>query len=155
MREKHHDLRSMSGNGHRYSSLGDSSSQFRNRFRFVPILLYGIEALQLSISDIKNFTFAYNSIFYKLFHCSDPLVIRTCEFHCAFWPFQAHYDYMRYSFLLSLFKANVFTEKNAFYQSDFRDFVHISSKYSLCNDDSSDCIKCKILNSIELSLVRA
>ena len=122
------------------------------RAKCIPILTYGIEAMQLSNSDIKNFSFAYNNIFYKLFHCNDPMVIKTCQFYCVFWPFQAFYDYLRYSFLLSLFQTNVLTENNRFYQSDFNDFVYIATKYGLSFKDSIACIKSKIWNSIEMSL---
>src|SRR6267154_1320043 len=45
------------------------------RAKCFPILTYGIEAIHLSVSDTKKFSFAYNNIFYKLFKSNDANVI--------------------------------------------------------------------------------
>jgi len=122
------------------------------RSRCIPILSYGIESLSLTNSDISTFSFAYNCIFFKLFHCKDPGVILNCQFYCSVLPFQALYDYLRYNFLLSVFGYNLFSVNNPFYEDDYKDFAAIAAKYHFSAIDSRCNIKHKIWSFIESSL---
>ena len=116
------------------------------------VLTYGIEAIHLSPSDVRNFSFAYNSAFCKLFKSNDHNVIAQCQFFCRVWPFYALYDYLRFSFLFSQFNNNFVSECNLFYHLDYTDMIVIANKYGFQMNDSYSTFKAKIWRFIECSL---
>ena len=46
----------------------------------MPVLVYGLEALNLSKSDRNAIDFVFSSIFFKIFSVKEPTVIRQCQF---------------------------------------------------------------------------
>lgn len=51
-----------------------------------PILLYGLESLRLSKTDVNLLTFPYNSVYMKLFATFDKSIINLCQFYCGELP---------------------------------------------------------------------
>ena len=70
-----------------------------------PILTYGLEAINLTKSQIANLCFVFNTIFVKLFSTFDKSVIQQCQFYTGFLPLNYKLDMMRINFLIAL-RAN-------------------------------------------------
>ena len=99
------------------------------------------------------YIYACNNIFYKLFKSNDANVIGQCQYFCYIWPFYALYDYLRFSFLLSLFKKNLISENNPVNRIDFNDMIQIASKYNFNFTDTPFKLKDKIWKFIEQSIL--
>jgi len=110
----------------------------------VPHLLYGISATTLSSKDIKSFSYAYNSVFAKIFHTYDNAIILNCQYFTGSLPFNYLYDYHRYNFLNKLFNTNSIKAKSEIGVFDMADFHALQLKYQLGIDDSKNKVKNKI-----------
>jgi hypothetical protein len=120
-----------------------------------PILSYGIQAFHLTKSDTRNFSYAYNNIFCKMFKSNDASVIALCQYYCHIWPFSALYDFLRFSFLSSLFKSGRLNLIGSLARADYNDMLFIANKYNIEYVDSPTTIKFKIWKYIEHSLLTA
>ena len=67
-----------------------------------PILLYGIEALNVSSSVYNVLEAAYTAAFFKIFKTYDKQVVRQCQFFCGCLPLCDIIDKRRLSFLLKM-----------------------------------------------------
>ena len=110
----------------------------------VPHLLYGISATTLSTKELKSFSYAYNSIFAKIFHSCDNTVILNCQYFSNSLPFHYLYDYHRYNFLNRLYNTNGINSKSEIDEFDMHDFRSLQLKYQLRSDDSKNQGKNKI-----------
>jgi hypothetical protein len=115
----------------------------------VPNLLYGISATTLSAKDIKSFSFAYNSIFAKIFHSYDNTVILNCQYFTGSLPFNYLYDYHRYNFLNKLFNTNCINANSEIDLFDMADLQNLQLKYQLRTEDSKNQVKNKIWKYFE------
>ena len=94
------------------------------RSHAVTVLLYGTVATTLQNSDLKIFDNAYDSIFGKVFHCNDKIVIKQCQYYSGYWPLHLLYDYNRYTFLYKLIMSN---SLNKGLELDFLDCIYFES----------------------------
>jgi len=78
----------------------------------VPILLYGLEAVNLTKAQCSNINFVYNSIFAKIFHSFDKNIIMQCQFYSGYLPASYLLDRRRFKFLAEL--QNVEYSQNKF-----------------------------------------
>ena len=62
------------------------------------ILLYGLEALNLTISLRNTIDFVYNSVFVKLFNTKDSSVIKQCQYYTENFPATCILDMKKLSF---------------------------------------------------------
>src|SRR6476469_1439196 len=63
----------------------------------VPNLIYGISAATLTTQEIKSLSYAYNSVFTKMFNTFDKNVIYCCQFYSGYLCFNMLYDLHRYT----------------------------------------------------------
>ena len=115
----------------------------------VPHLLYGISATTLSSKDIKSFSYAYNSVFAKMFHSYDSNVLINCQYFSGSLPFNYLYDYHRYNFLSKLYNTNGIKDKSEIDVFDIADFQALQLKYQLQTTDSKKHVKYKIWSYFE------
>jgi len=115
----------------------------------VPHLLYGISASTLSSKDIKSFSYAYNSVFSKIFSSYDNTVILQCQYFTGSLPFNYLYDYHRYNFLNKLFNTSGISVKTEIDVFDITDYRALQLKYSLRTEDSKYKVKIKIWRYFE------
>ena len=116
----------------------------------VPHLLYGVSATTLSSNDLKSFSYAYNSVFAKIFRSCDNSVILNCQYYSGSLPFNYLYDYHRYNFLKKLFNTNSIKAKSEIDMFDMADFQALQLKYQMRKDDSKDQVKDKIWRHFEI-----
>ena len=90
----------------------------------VSVLLYGTVATTLQNSDLKIFDNAYDSIFGKVFHCNDKIVIKQCQYYSGYWPLHLLHDYNRYNFFNKLIMSN---SLNKGLELDFLDCIDFES----------------------------
>ena len=107
----------------------------------VPHLLYGISATTLSSKDMKSFSYAYNSVFAKIFHSYDNTVILNCQYFSGSLPFNYLYDYHRYNFLNKLYCTKSISDKSEIDTFDIDDFLALQLKYKLKTNDSKHQVK--------------
>ena len=115
----------------------------------VPHLLYGISASTLSPKDIRSFSYAYNSIFSKIFHSHDKAVILNCQYFTGSLPFNYLYDYHRYNFLNKLLSESIISINSEIDEFDMSDFYALQLKYNLRTDNSKNQVKTKIWKYFE------
>ena len=65
-----------------------------------PILMYGLEAMKLSNSQINRLLYAYNSVFYKLFRTFNANIIAQTQLNSGYLNFGSLHDLRTVSFLL-------------------------------------------------------
>ena len=69
------------------------------RTKYVPILLYGLEALRLNKSQLASLDFVVNRFFMKLFKTTDMQVVIMCREHYDFVLPSLQLDRRRRSFV--------------------------------------------------------
>ena len=76
---------------------------------WVPVLLYGMECFNFSLSMYNTLESAFSNAFYKIFNSSDKNVIRQCQFFCHVLPLSDTIDIRRMNFLHGMITSdNVF-----------------------------------------------
>jgi len=118
----------------------------------LPCLTYGLSSNFLSVAEKKHFSYVYNSIFVKLFHVKDVSSIEQCQYFCNFWPFQAMYEYSRYTLLCKQLSCQVSPLYNDFDYPDSVEMLEIEVKYSFKRSDSKFALKAKVWKSLEQTL---
>ena len=113
----------------------------------LPLLLYGISAATLSKSDMSSLSFAYNSIFVKLFNIKESETIRQCQFYSGYLTFNCLYDYYRLGFINNLLKTNKIKCDNSIDLPDIFEYERLGIQYGICNTDSISIMKNKIWKS--------
>ena len=116
----------------------------------VPNLLYGISATRLSAKDIKSFSFAYNSVFAKIFHSYDNTIILNCQYFTGSLPFNYLYDYHRYNFLNKLFNTNSINANSEIDIFDMTDLQALQLKYHLRTEDTKNQTKIRYGNILKV-----
>lgn len=119
----------------------------------IPHLLYGISASALSSKDIKSLSYAYNSMFAKIFHCYDSKVILNCQYFSSSLPFNYLYDYHRYNFFNKLLKADLINLESEVDENDIADYNYLQLKYSLNSVDSKYKVKDNMWNHFHNSFM--
>ena len=112
-------------------------------------LLYGIAATSLNESEVKSFSFAFNSMFAKIFSKYDIKIIAYCQFYSAYLTFKLLYDLHRYLFLAKQLSLKRMNSRLEIDQYDYRDYIRLQVKYNLTVTDSSREVKRKIWNVFE------
>ena len=69
-----------------------------------PVLLYGLEALNMSAASSNAIDFAYNSVFCKVFNVKESITISVCQYHSGFLPASCLLDLRRLKFFNGLLK---------------------------------------------------
>ena len=95
----------------------------------VPHLTYGLNTVKLCKTEIDNLSFAYNSVFFKLFKTNDVNVINNCQFYSGYLSFSILYDYHRLQFLQKLFDTKFVTERSSVDLHDYLDLNALRVKY--------------------------
>ena len=65
----------------------------------MPILLYGLESIELNKSMIQSIENAYSQVFSKIFHSFDRNVIRQCKFYMGQLTAELKINYRKLNFL--------------------------------------------------------
>ena len=110
----------------------------------VPILTYGLCAVSILPSDANKLSFAYNSIFCKLFKCNHVQTINYCQYFCNYWQLDNVMDYNRFCFLRKLFQRNQLSLIMSIDKVDYDDLMALALKYDFLLSDSNFIIKRKI-----------
>jgi len=109
-----------------------------------PMLTYGICANSLTAIDVNKLSFAYNSVFCKLFNTHCVQTIQYCQYFCGHWKFEFHLDFQRYCFLRKLYLSDKLRPNLQLNKCDLNDMMLIAEKYGLSILDSAGLIKFKI-----------
>ncbi len=110
----------------------------------VPILNYGLVAIQLSKVELNSFSFAFDNIFHKLFKTNNKKTLFLCQYYSNVLPFNILYDLSRFNFLSPLFSAGYPRPADCLALADWRDWTAIANKYNFLVSDSSKILKYKI-----------
>ena len=119
----------------------------------VPNLIYGISAATLTTQEIKSLSYAYNSVFTKMFNTFDKNVIYCCQFYSGYLCFNMLYDLHRYMFLRNLLRKTFIDKCSEIDKFDYRDYVALQNKYDFKDSDSEAKIKFKVWNVFALVLM--
>ena len=117
-----------------------------------PIIMYGLAAIPLTITEKSQLSFAYNSLFAKLFRIKEVSTIEQCQFFSGFWPFHSVYEFQRYSFLRQSFGNTGYCGSDSPDYPDYLDLISIASKYQFNFDDSKAYLKFKMWKYLESSI---
>jgi len=72
----------------------------------IPVLLYGLEALDMNAASIKTIDIVYNGVFVKLFNITDTTCIRHCQHATMCLPTSYRLDLRTLNFFMALKAAN-------------------------------------------------
>lgn len=75
----------------------------------VPVLLYGLECVELNNSLLRSIENAYSQVFSKLFHTFDRSVIKQCQFYMGYLPAELKIANRKMNFLSKISLTNNFT----------------------------------------------
>ena len=114
-----------------------------------PILMYGLAAVSTKPNELGKLSFAYNSIFCKLFNVKTKSEIKFCQYFCNYWEFPHLQNYYRFCFLKKLFVMGQLSSTCLMDAPDLNELYSLSKHYNLHYTDSSFSAKKKIWKYIE------
>ena len=117
----------------------------------VPILAYGIEALNVSRSMYNVLEAAYSAAFSKIFSTFDKEIIKQCQFYCEVLTFSDIIDLRRLNFLKGLKSANNSSINLLYYSQAKKELESLLVKHKLSFNESRKW-KCNMLNNFASSL---
>ena len=75
----------------------------------VPILIYGLECVELNNNLLHSIENAYSQVFSKLFHTFDKSVIKQCQFYMGYLSAELKIANRKMNFLSKISLTNNFT----------------------------------------------
>lgn len=75
----------------------------------LPLLLYATESMDLTSSEKLQLNWPYSKLFVKLFHVTDPIVIKQCQYYMYCLPISDLINLRTLNFLSGLNSCNNFT----------------------------------------------
>jgi hypothetical protein len=109
-----------------------------------PILLYGLEALKLSKTDLNALSHPYNSVYMKLFNSFDKNVITKCQFYCGDLPFEHYLHFRTLNFYTRLNELEFSPANLLFKWTGSPEFHAIAIKYNVVLGDQPYQIREKV-----------
>ena len=111
----------------------------------IPILMYGLEAMQLTKTQCNRLRYAYNSVFYKLFHSFNDGIIMQTQYYTSFLNLECQIDLRTINFLNKLRTYNVlYPAAHLFYVCGSHEWTDIATKYHINYDDTATQCRSKI-----------
>jgi len=111
-----------------------------------PILLYGVESLRLTKTDVGTLSHPYNSAYMKLFQSFNKQVITMCQFYCGELPLEQLIHIRTMNFYLKLNTFDFSPASLLFQWFGKQDYDAIAFKYNILPTDHCFQIKEKITN---------
>ena len=72
----------------------------------MPILLYGLECVDLPKSTLRSIENAYNQVYSKLFYTYDNLILKQCKFYMGYLPMELKIANRKLNFLSKISSAS-------------------------------------------------
>jgi hypothetical protein len=121
----------------------------------VPILLYGLDCIELSSSLVQSLENAYSQLYSKLFHSFDKNLIRDCQFYSGQLPVELKIANRRFNFLKKInLKDNTYCK---YFDLRYNELSLLINKYCSASDGSNINIeqdRYRVLNMNWKSLLR-
>jgi len=108
-----------------------------------------MSAVSVTNKELARFSFAYNTIIWKLFGIKCKNDVQFVQYYCNFLDFSHLFNYHRYWFLNKLFARGLLTSRNRIDEADMNELLHLSATYNLLLTDSRFILKRKIWNLVE------
>ena len=118
----------------------------------LPILMYGMAAVSVTSSELNKLTFAYNSIFCKLFSIKITADIKFCQYYCNYWEFSHMRNFYRFCFLNKLFMNGQLKSISKIDEWDLVELNSLTKLYNLEHYDSKYIVKTKIWKFVESNM---
>jgi len=116
-----------------------------------PILLYGLEALKLTKSDVNALSLPFNSVYMKLFQSFNKTVIRQCQFYCGDLPLEHLLNLRTFNFYEKLRISEFSSAGLLFKWLGKAEYDGITSLYILELGDSVFRVKSKIWDTFSMN----
>ena len=108
--------------------------------------MYGISAATLSDSALQSLSYAYDSVFAKIFKVTNTQIIRFCQYYSGQLCFSLRYDLSRYNFLNNMIIKGQLIDKRKIDALDIQDLNRLRTKYGFTCNDSVNLVKRKVWN---------
>lgn len=116
-----------------------------------PVLLYGLESLHLTKSDISLLSFPYNSVYMKLFATFDKSILTLCQFYCGQLPLAYIVDLRTLNFYADLCVTRSLA--NVLYKwFGEAERAVIAARYNIVNTDSLGMYRHKVSETFKISV---
>jgi hypothetical protein len=111
----------------------------------LPVLMYGLEAVELTRTDLTRLEHPYTMVFHKIFGTYNNSIIAQCQFYMNCLPLSYLYITRQLSFLkrISMSNANLVCSY-LFKHFGKNRFDKLSLNYNITSDDSINMIKTKV-----------
>jgi hypothetical protein len=121
----------------------------------IPVLLYGVEACEINLTERTRIENCFKSVFTKLFYTYSKEIIVNCQFYTGCLPLNIVLDLRKLCFLrkLSNMQETNFIVNFLFKTVASDEFVLCASKYAVYIDDSDFTTKRKIWTWFETSII--
>src|SRR5271163_1653396 len=120
----------------------------------IPVLLYGLEALNVSKYDLNSLNFVYSSVFCKIFNVKENLIIQQCQYYSGCLPSNCRIDLRTLNFFKGLGRhKNSSLPLQLFTWFGRNEQSLILDKYSIFNLDNNYVAKLKCFNFLAAKLL--
>ena len=114
-----------------------------------PILLYGINSIKLPKESLNELSFAYNTVFSKLFNIRDSAGLRLCQLYSGHLNFQTLYDRLRFNFLKNCINCNLISHLSIIDRGEINEYNSLIVKYNLSSLLSEKALKTKFFTAFK------
>jgi hypothetical protein len=119
----------------------------------LPILMYGLEAMRLTKTQVNRMVYAYNSVFYKLFRSFNSNIILQTQYYTGHLNLSSFIDLRTINFLNNLCTYDYNSPAaHLFYVCGAGEWSDIASRYSITASDGCGQCKSKIWTAFGLSI---
>ena len=101
------------------------------------VLLYNLEAVHLSISNLNDLCFSLNRSYVKIFHVNDKINISYCQFYMQQLPVDFELDFRRMCYLRKLACTNCSLVTHIFECCSKANLEYLYGKYDIVSVDNN------------------
>jgi hypothetical protein len=117
-----------------------------------PVLLYGMESVHLSTSQMNSLSHPYNSAYMKLFNSFDMKTVTTCQYYCGHLPLSYTIDLRKLKLYTKLKDWNSSPANILFNWFGGSELEDIMIRYNIGHSDSQYLYVKKMWTSFEYAV---
>ena len=117
------------------------------------VLLYCLEAVNLTKTDLNYLQFPLNRAFMKIFHVKDSVSIGWCEYYMHQMPIKLLLDAKKYNFYKKMSKSDCYLMQHLYAHAASKLSTDLTAKYNVNNYASIGRFRYKLWSKFYADLV--
>ena len=140
-----------------YSKLGSSNCKdtivHLMRTNCLSVLMYGLESVELTKSNVNSLEYPLTRSFIKMFHVNEKNTISWCQYYMNQLPVKFLIDIRKRRYFEKLSKTDCMLLQYLYINSAFRSLDDINAKYNIDKKDSDNVFLYNVWNVFKSEII--